>query len=459
MSFRLSPAGSQKLNVTGDLLILAGACFLAAIQGSQVHWRIALAMTATASFFWLCASRVLRQYDTHSGRGLLGDIELTVLLMVAVLVPMAMLRYVSPRYAMVTEWVRLLAALPVPILALRLVAVGFRLWRDRPVAQLLIVGISPLGRLTQREIGDGRGRRAVIGHLRFADEQDDGRLQVPILGTIDDLERLLRDRVVDEIYFASSSHSQRPAVQEAIQTCERCGVPFALPACGYRLHRARPVHASAIPDGYVHYRSVRHKPLQREVKRLFDIVASAAAIVLLSPLLLVAAVAVKVTSKGPIFFRQERVSLHGRTFSMLKFRSMVVDAEQLKAQLWAHNEQSGPVFKMTNDPRITPVGRLLRKYSIDELPQLVNVLRGDMSIVGPRPAVPSEVARYEAWQRRRTSVRPGLTCIWQVSGRNRISFATWMMLDMNYIDHWDLWEDFRLVWRTVPVVLLGRDAS
>ena len=165
------------------------------------------------------------------------------------------------------------------------------------------------------------------------------------------------------------------------------------------------------------------------------------------------------TSRGPVLFRQERVGLHGRTFHMLKFRSMVANAEALKASLLKSNEQAGPVFKMKHDPRVTAVGRFMRKHSIDELPQLVNVLRGDMSIVGPRPPVPSEVASYETWQRRRLSVRPGLTCVWQVSGRNEISFQDWMLLDMRYIDHWSLREDFSLICRTVPVVLTGRGAS
>jgi exopolysaccharide biosynthesis polyprenyl glycosylphosphotransferase len=199
--------------------------------------------------------------------------------------------------------------------------------------------------------------------------------------------------------------------------------------------------------------------VQWAIKRLIDVAASAAALLLLSPLLVLAALAVKLSSRGPVFYRQERVGMHGRTFQMLKFRSMVVDAEARRAALATKNERTGPVFKIASDPRVTRVGRVLRKYSIDELPQIVNVLRGDMSLVGPRPALASEVAHYEAWQRRRLSVRPGLTCVWQVSGRDQISFATWMLLDMRYIDHWSLWEDVRLLFRTLPVVLLGRGAS
>jgi exopolysaccharide biosynthesis polyprenyl glycosylphosphotransferase len=199
--------------------------------------------------------------------------------------------------------------------------------------------------------------------------------------------------------------------------------------------------------------------MQSAFKRLFDIAASSLALFLLSPLLLAVAAIIRFTSRGPVLFRQMRVGRHGKPFHMLKFRSMVVNAEELKAKLMAQNEQDGPVFKMRRDPRITRVGRFIRKFSIDELPQLLNVLRGEMSIVGPRPPVPSEVARYEAWQRRRLSVRPGLTCVWQVSGRNEISFEEWMYLDMQYIDHWSLAQDFQLILKTVPIVLSGRGAS
>ena len=244
-----------------------------------------------------------------------------------------------------------------------------------------------------------------------------------------------------------------------VRACETLGIPFALPANIFRLERAQSLHTQGIRDGYLHYLNVEAKPAQMALKRLFDVVASGLALWALLPLLLAVAAVIKLTSKGPVFFRQQRVGLHGRPFSMLKFRSMVTNAEELKAKLAALNEQTGPVFKMKNDPRVTRIGRFIRKYSIDELPQLLNVLRGDMSIVGPRPPVPNEVARYEPWQRRRLSVRPGLTCIWQVSGRNQISFEEWMYMDMRYIDHWSLGEDFNLILKTVPVVVTGRGAS
>jgi exopolysaccharide biosynthesis polyprenyl glycosylphosphotransferase len=328
-----------------------------------------------------------------------------------------------------------------------------------PIENIVVVGIGPLGRHTGLEIRDRGDHRRVFGYLRFADEPVHSRLPAEVLGTANDLEELLKKQVVSEVYLASNRDPHRTEMQTAIGVLERFGIPFALPACGFRFGRARPQYERAVADGYVHYLSIRSKPVQQGFKRAFDILASSVALACLSPLMVMVAALVKLTSRGPVLFKQDRVGLHGRTFHMLKFRSMVANAEDLKAKLMAHNEQEGPVFKITRDPRITTVGRFIRKYSIDELPQLLNVLRGEMSIVGPRPPIPSEVAKYEAWQRRRLSVRPGLTCVWQVSGRNEISFEEWMYLDMQYIDHWSLARDFHLIFRTVPVVISGRGAS
>jgi len=194
------------------------------------------------------------------------------------------------------------------------------------------------------------------------------------------------------------------------------------------------------------------------VRRIMDI-----AIVCLVgiPVLIVvglSAIAIKLTSPGPAFFKQERCGLNGRLFTMYKLRSMVDNAEQTRMELEALNEMDGPVFKLSRDPRTTPIGKLLRKFSIDEFPQLYNVLRGDMSLVGPRPPLPQEVARYERWQRRRLSMKPGITCLWQISGRNEISFHEWMKLDLTYIDNWSLLLDLKILLKTVPVVLLGKGA-
>jgi len=196
--------------------------------------------------------------------------------------------------------------------------------------------------------------------------------------------------------------------------------------------------------------------LRLSVKRAFDAVASAAALLVLLPLFLVIGALIKLTDGGPVFFEQRRVGLRGQTFRMLKFRSMVIHAERLRPRLEIRNESNGPVFKMRLDPRVTPIGRFIRKYSLDELPQLINILVGNMSVVGPRPSLPSEVTRYEPWQYRRFAVRPGLTCYWQVSPRRyQVSFDDWMRLDLKYVDDWSLGLDLDLVFRTFRVVLGG----
>jgi exopolysaccharide biosynthesis polyprenyl glycosylphosphotransferase len=195
------------------------------------------------------------------------------------------------------------------------------------------------------------------------------------------------------------------------------------------------------------------------VRRCVDVVLSAGLLIVLAPVFGFLAVIVKLTSSGPVLFRQVRCGLHGRPFTFLKLRSMQVGAEAFKHALAPYNEMDGPAFKMTNDPRVTPIGRWLRRTSLDELPQLWNILKGDMSFVGPRPAVVEEVRQYEPWQRRRLSMPPGLTCLWQVSGRNDLSFDEWMKLDLEYIDNWSLWLDLKIAVRTVPAVIFGRGAK
>ncbi len=193
-------------------------------------------------------------------------------------------------------------------------------------------------------------------------------------------------------------------------------------------------------------------------KRLFDVTGALFLFLLFWPLILIAILAIRLDSNGSAIYRQRRLGLRGRPFTMYKFRTMYDGAERLTPWLRSFDETDGPTFKMTDDPRITSVGRWLRRFSIDELPQLFNVLRGEMSLVGPRPPLPSEAARYEAWQRRRLMVKPGLTCIWQVSGRSEIPFERWMRMDLAYIDNWSLWLDIRLCLRTVGAVLGGRGA-
>ena len=195
------------------------------------------------------------------------------------------------------------------------------------------------------------------------------------------------------------------------------------------------------------------------IKRLIDITCSFVGILVLSPLFIIIAIIIKFTSKGPVFFSQKRVGRNGKEFDMYKFRSMVVNAEELKEKLAAQNEMSGPMFKMKDDPRVTKVGKFIRKTSIDELPQLWNVLKGNMSLVGPRPSLPKEVAQFEDWMYRRLDVKPGLTCYWQVSGRNNIDFEDWMKLDIKYVDERNLWIDIKLIFKTVGVLFGDKNAA
>ena len=202
-----------------------------------------------------------------------------------------------------------------------------------------------------------------------------------------------------------------------------------------------------------------YSQLQLMLKRGLDVLPSAVLLVLGLPVVSLIALMVKISSGGGVLFRQTRCGLNGRSFTLYKFRTMVADAEERRRDLEHLNEMNGPVFKLRSDPRVTWLGRFLRKFSLDELPQLWNVLRGDMSLVGPRPPIPEEVAQYQRWQRRRLAMKPGLTCLWQISGRNQIDFDRWMELDLEYIDSWSPMLDFEILLKTIPVVLSGRGAS
>ena len=203
----------------------------------------------------------------------------------------------------------------------------------------------------------------------------------------------------------------------------------------------------------------RSNVLYEVIKRIIDIVASFTGLIVLSPLMLVVSILIKLESKGEVIFKQKRVGLNGKEFYMYKFRSMVINAEELKAELESQNEMSGPMFKMKDDPRITRIGKFIRKTSIDELPQLINVIKGDMSLVGPRPSLPKEVEKFEQWMMERLEVKPGLTCIWQVSGRNNIDFEDWMKLDIKYVRERSFKLDIKLILKTVLVLLGDKNAS
>jgi exopolysaccharide biosynthesis polyprenyl glycosylphosphotransferase len=297
----------------------------------------------------------------------------------------------------------------------------------------------------------------VLGHLRGWWEDPSSTAQTgAVLGDFDELERLLDEQVVDEVVFTPPLEAM-PQLLPYVRLCEEIGVTAHVQAEALSCH-SQPELLSFHGIPLLAYAPARHSPELLSIKRVLDIVLAVIGITLAAPIMGVCALAVKLTSSGPIIFKQRRSGLNGRTFDMLKFRTMELGAEDRQKDLAPHNEAAGPVFKIERDPRVTRVGRFLRKWSLDELPQIFNVLRGDMSIVGPRPPIPSEVEQYDRWQRRRLSMRPGLTCLWQISGRHRIGFDDWMRLDLYYIDHWSLRLDFLILFRTISTVLGGTGA-
>lgn len=444
---RFAPTPTAKLGLGLDVAVLAIAVFRA-VDGPIA---LRLAWVGVAGIVFWSTTSVVRHYAYSIERAAWEDVLFALMNVLAVATVIGVGgRLLHVRWPDVGQI--LLLALPAQLL-LRLTVFAFVRAQTRPPREVLIIGTGPLGRITGEDLGRRHSR---CSYLSWPGERVPEPLRGLYLGEASDLPAVLQREVFEEVYLCGLPTTQERSIQTAVVTLETFGVPFALPAYTVRLGRAQPVAAKAVADGFLHYLTGSVKPEFRLLKRLLDIVASAAALWLLFPFLLTVAALVKLTSQGPVFFRQLRVGLHGKKFHMLKFRSMVLNAEALKAALVAQNEQAGPVFKMKRDPRVTPLGRILRKYSIDELPQLVNVLRGDMTLVGPRPPVPQEVAQYEPWQRRRLSVPPGLTCLWQVSGRNEVAFEDWMYLDLQYIDHPSVGQDIGLLLKTVPAVVSGR---
>ena len=269
--------------------------------------------------------------------------------------------------------------------------------------------------------------------------------------------KALEDYAIDEVIFTDVVEVM-PQVEEMVLVCAEQGVRTTIAADLFSigLIKSGISYFGGMP--LIHFQTPPGDSWELVVKRMIDIVVSALALVLLSPLFFILALGVK-TTKGDVLFRQTRVGLNGRLFQMLKFRSMFTGSEAALEELRVKNEMQGPAFKMRDDPRVTPFGRFMRRFSLDELPQFWNVLTGDMSLVGPRPPIPGEVGLYERRSRRRLSMRPGLTCTWQVSGRNEIKdFESWVKLDLNYIDNWSLFGDLVLLLRTIPAVLLGTGA-
>jgi exopolysaccharide biosynthesis polyprenyl glycosylphosphotransferase len=335
--------------------------------------------------------------------------------------------------------------------------------RGRNLRDMLIVGTNPRAVQFACKMRDNQflGYR-VIG---FVDQQWAGLGEFSQSGfnlacDFDGLLTYLRSSVVDEVVVALPMRSLHSRASEVAAICEEQGILVRFISNLFDGKISRPQVEVMEGDSLISHHTVRLEGWPVVAKRAVDILVSATMSLLLLPVLVLTAILIKLTSPGPVFFVQKRLGLNKRHFGIYKFRTMVIDAEKRMKEIEHLNEVSGPVFKIKNDPRITPIGKFLRKTSIDELPQLFNVLKGDMSLVGPRPLPLRDYEGFsEDWQRRRFSVRPGVTCLWQIGGRSSISFEQWMELDLQYIDKWSLLLDFKILLKTIPAVLKGSGAA
>jgi exopolysaccharide biosynthesis polyprenyl glycosylphosphotransferase len=302
----------------------------------------------------------------------------------------------------------------------------------------------------------------ILGFVSDGHRLPNGWARYRIFGSVPDLKKILEHgqigEPIDEIVFAVT-RKKLDEMKQIFLMCEELGIRarVAMNFFQNRLARIEIEELEGVP--FLTFTTTPSNETQLALKRLLDVAVSVFILVLAMPAIAIAALAIKLSSPGSILFKQQRIGLNGRIFTLYKFRTMIEDAHERRGEVSHLNEMTGPVFKAKSDPRVTFVGRFLRKFSLDELPQLWNVLRGDMSLVGPRPPIPEEVASYHRWHRRRLSMKPGLTCLWQISGRNNVDFDRWMQLDLQYIDNWSPSLDVKILLRTIPVVLLGKGAS
>ena len=302
----------------------------------------------------------------------------------------------------------------------------------------------------------------ILGFVSDGHRLPNGWGRYRVYGTVPEIRSLLErgefPEIVDEIVFAVT-RKKLDEMKQIFLLCEELGIRarVAMNFFENRLARIEVEELEGIP--FLTFTTTPSNETQLAAKRLLDVGVSLGLLALSAPVIVLAAIAIKITSPGKVLYKQQRIGLNGRTFTLYKFRTMIANAHERLGEVSHLNEMTGPVFKAKADPRVTWVGRILRRFSLDELPQLWNVLKGDMSLVGPRPPIPEEVRSYHRWQRRRLSMKPGLTCLWQVNGRNNIDFDRWMRMDLQYIDEWSPSLDLKILLRTIPAVLLGRGAS
>jgi exopolysaccharide biosynthesis polyprenyl glycosylphosphotransferase len=333
----------------------------------------------------------------------------------------------------------------------------------RNLRHVLIVGTNPRALEFARIIDD----RPELGYLLigFADEEwtenrefgTNGKSIVTDLGHFSDF---LREHIVDEVAIALPMKSFYSQAARVVAVCQEQGVIVRVLASIFDLQKGWVNNRQLDGTAAAIFSPILSEGWPMVCKQLLDIFISSLLLIMLAPIFLIVAILIKLDSTGPVFFVQERVGLNKRRFRMYKFRTMAGDAEKRQSDLESLNEAEGPVFKIKNDPRVTRLGRFLRKASIDELPQFLNVLKGDMSLVGPRPLPIRDYQGFDQdWVRRRFSVRPGITCLWQINGRSSVSFQEWMELDLHYIDHWSFWLDVKVIAKTIPAVLKGVGAA
>ena len=347
-------------------------------------------------------------------------------------------------------------------LAIRQLAAYLRI-QGRDLRYMLILGTNPRALEFARRLlaSPERGYRL----LGFVDDDWPGmiglkRAGFKVVSDYGGLAEYLRRNVVDEVAIYLPFGSFYKHSSEVASLCQQHGITMRFNSDVFGLKTTRWREEEFDGARYIATYTDSSELWPRTAKRILDITGATAALLLSSPVLVTAAIAIKLTSQGPVFFRQDRIGVNKRRFKIFKFRTMVPNAENMMSVLEKHNEVAGPVFKIKNDPRITPIGKFMRRSSIDELPQLFNVLNGDMSLVGPRPLPVRDYEGFnEDWQRRRFSVKPGITCLWQVEGRSEISFDQWMLLDLQYMDEWSLWLDLKILAKTVPAVLRGAGAA
>jgi len=467
----LLKAQSQRLRLllaTADLL-LSGLVFVSVLSltgtspgaGDPGLWSL-VALGLVACLAWPITLEHLNLYVSRRGQeiwSIVSDLLIAGATSIVLLGATAFLLRVpvSPVFPLLCGLAQL-AALGCQRLAL-LGALRWLRRRGRNYRNILVIGSGPRARYVEESIeAHPEWGQRVIGFLDEGDVPVDDRIAVEKVHKLVELPNLLRDTVIDDVIVACP-RSMLSSIGQAVDACGKAGVPIMVLSDLFGDYLPPPRVTRFDTLAALSFAPVHHTPGKLAVKRAIDLIGASIGLLLSAPVILVVAIAIRWDSPGPVFFGQTRCGLNGRRFRCWKLRTMCIDAEEQQQKLAHLNEMMGPVFKITDDPRVTAVGRVLRRYSLDELPQLWNVFTGEMSIVGPRPPVPGEVAQYGETDRRRISMRPGLTCLWQINGRNSINFPEWVKLDLEYIDSWSLRKDFKIMLKTIPAVFRGTGAS